>query len=189
MSDLTDHDESTLDKVRAGLRAFNPFLDEQSVTDFIASIQNQGILFRERAENVDPKQITDGFHTMEELYDHRRALTAALAAERADISWRSTHHHPDDSPMFEGGYFIVGIDTPHGTITYHYKLSHWDDFAEVPEVEHAPKWDGAAPEDTVTRLLTWAREGEQVSLQMTAPVQVITQIGDDPDRTRTDVWS
>jgi hypothetical protein len=105
-----------------------------------------------------PAQLTDGFHTMEELYDHRRALTAALAAERADISWRSKAHHPDDSPMFEGGYFIVGIDTPAGTITYHYKLTDWDDFAEVPELEHAPKWDGAGPMQTIDRLLAWARD-------------------------------
>lgn len=106
---------------------------------------------------ADPEMLSDGFHTMEELYDHRRALTAALLAERADISWRSKQHHPDDDPMFEGGYFIVGINTPFGTITYHYKLTHWDDFAEVPELDHAPKWDGAPPESTVTRLLEWAR--------------------------------
>lgn len=104
-----------------------------------------------------PKMLTDGYHTMEELYDHRRALTAALMAERADISWKSKAHHPDDGPMFEGGYFIVGIDTPAGTIRYHFKLAHWDDFAAVPEVEHAPKWD-ATPADTVTRLLNWARD-------------------------------
>jgi len=116
-----------------------------------------------------PELLTDGFHTMEELYDHRRALTAALATERADIAWRSKAHHPDDGPMFEGGYFIVGIDTPAGTITYHYKLSHWDEFAEVPELLHAPKWDGAQPGDTVTRLLAWARYGGPVPLGMTIP--------------------
>jgi hypothetical protein len=120
------------------------------------------------AIQAHPAVLTDGHHTMEELYDHRRALTAALAAERADISWRSKAHHPDDSPMFEGGYFIVGIDTPAGTITYHYKLSHWDDFAEVPELKHAPRWDGATPGDTVLRLLAWARD-EPVPIALTAP--------------------
>jgi hypothetical protein len=112
----------------------------------------------EKFSTMDDEDLSDGYHTFGELYDHRRALTAALAAERADISWRSKAHHPDDSPMFEGGYFIVGIDTPAGTVTYHYKLTHWDDFAEVPELEHAPKWDGAAPEATVTRLLGWAKD-------------------------------
>jgi hypothetical protein len=106
-----------------------------------------------------PSQLTDGYHTMEELYDHRRALTAVLAVAAAteDDSWRSKAHHPDDSPMFEGGYFIVGINLPTGVITYHYKLKHWDDFAGVPELKHAPKWDGATPGDSVTRLLETAR--------------------------------
>lgn len=107
----------------------------------------------------DTDNITDGFHTFGELYDHRRALTAVLAASaaRSGHAWRSKAHHPEDSPMFEGGYFIVGIELPTGTITYHYKLSHWGDFASVPELEHAPKWDGATPADTVTRLLELVR--------------------------------
>lgn len=116
-------------------------------------------LFREGdrwvpSDGLKTDEITDGYHTFGELYDHRRALTAALALVMP--SWRSKAHHPNDDPMFEGGYFIVGIDLPTGTITYHYKLSHWDDFASVDELAHAPKWDGAAPGDTVTRLLDWA---------------------------------
>lgn len=103
---------------------------------------------------------SDGYHTFDELYDHRRALTAALlaAAAMSGDSWRSKAHHPDDGPMFEGGYFIVGLDLPTGTISYHYKLTHWDDFAAVPELPHAPKWDGATPDDTITRLLAFARQ-------------------------------
>lgn len=109
--------------------------------------------------NGDTDHISDGFHTFGELYAHRRALTAVLAAAAAGDgdSWRSRAHHPDDSPIFEGGWFIVGIDLPTGTITYHYRLEHWDDFAAVPEVPHAPKWDGATPGDTVTRCLALAR--------------------------------
>lgn len=101
--------------------------------------------------------VGDAYHTMGELYDHRRALTAALAAQPIMRAWKSKRHHPDDDPMFEGGYFIVGIDLPHaGTITYHYKLERWGDFANVREVEHAPKWDGALPHQTVIRLLDYA---------------------------------
>jgi hypothetical protein len=107
---------------------------------------------------LEPKNISDGFHTMEELYEHRRALTAALATTlHKPWAWKSKEHHPEDGPMFEGGYFIVGIDLPTGTITYHYKLSHWDDFQEVRTLPHAPKWDGAGPDATVERLLAWAR--------------------------------
>lgn len=101
--------------------------------------------------------ISDGYHTFGELYDHRRALTAALCRALPLACWRSKAHHPDDGPMFDGGYFIVGVDLPTGTITYHYKLSHWDDFSSVIVLDHAPKWDGAAPAATVDRLLGWAR--------------------------------
>lgn len=103
--------------------------------------------------------ISDGYHTFGELYAHRRALTAVLAGAAASDgdSWRSKAHHPDDGPMFAGGWFIVGIELPTGTITYHYQLEHWDDFAAVPELEHAPKWDDATPKDTVGRLLELAR--------------------------------
>lgn len=110
-------------------------------------------------ELPEDHEVSDGYHTFNDVYDHRRALTALLASAAASEgdSWRSKAHHPEDSPMFEGGYFIVGIELPNGPITYHYKLSHWDDFAAVPEIPHAPKWDGAAPPVTVDRLLELAR--------------------------------
>lgn len=114
-----------------------------------------------RIEVVDGSiEVSDGDHTFSELYTHRRALTAVLAAAASTAypsdSWRSKQHHSDSDPMFEG-YFIVGIKLPTGTITYHYELEYWDDFAAVPEIEHAPPWDGATPDDTVTRLLETAR--------------------------------
>jgi hypothetical protein len=102
-------------------------------------------------------EISDGYHTFGELYDHRRALTTALTKAMMDKSWRSKAHHPQDTPIFEG-YFIVGIDLGGaGTITYHYQLKDWDDFGGVMELEHAPLWDGAPPSATVDRLLEWAR--------------------------------
>lgn len=170
---VTYYDDETLLKVRAGILRSLPWLGEDAVTGIITHMQNEGILFREHDRDSDPlamvtghpSQLTDGFHTMEELYEHRRALTAALAMTYVEQfpngAWRSKAHHPDDGPMFEGGYFIVGINLPTGTITYHYKLAHWDDFALVPEVGHAPKWDGATPNDTVTRLLAEARNEAQ----------------------------
>lgn len=127
------------------------------VQDVVASSPDNPFLDPDWASDLDGGEITDGHHTFGELYDHRRALTAALCKALSLDAWRSKVHHPEDSPMFEGGYFIVGINLPTGTITYHYKLRHWDDFAGIIELEHAPRWDGAMPPATVDRLLEWAR--------------------------------
>jgi hypothetical protein len=104
---------------------------------------------------MNPKDdVSDGFHTFGELYDHRRALMAALTKSHPAISWRSWQHHPDDKPMFEG-YFVVGMHLPTGQISYHYKASHWNDFEGVTELSWAPKYDGYTPASTVERLLSW----------------------------------
>lgn len=105
-------------------------------------------------------KVSDGFHTFGDLYDHRRALMAALAKAVLLDAWKTRHHHPDDeTPMFPG-YFLVGINLPTGGVRYHYKLAHWDDFRSLIEVPHAPVWDGAGPNETVSRLLAWARGAE-----------------------------
>lgn len=103
----------------------------------------------------DVSGVSDGYHTMGELYDHRRALTRALAVVLGSQAWRSKAHHPSDDPIFEG-YFIVGLELEHvGTVAYHYTLKHWDEFEGVPVLEHAPVWDGAPPAASVERLLAW----------------------------------
>lgn len=94
---------------------------------------------------------SDGYHTFDELYEHRMALTLGLMKNCPAISWRSKNHHPDGDPMFEG-FFIVGMDLPTGVITYHYKLEHWDKFAGIKELDYAPLWDGHTPADVVKRL-------------------------------------
>lgn len=120
----------------------------------IRALLNQAL----RALPGGMKDVSDGHHTFDELYDHRRALTAVLAASATSdgSAWRSKEHHPDDDLMYED-CFIVGIELPTGTITYHYGLACWDDFAAVPERAHAPKWDGAPPAATVDRLLELVR--------------------------------
>lgn len=163
LSDITHHDENTLIKARRAIgKALAVPSENVKVTDVIIEMQNKGLLLRERPSDEEVGDTSDGYHTFGELYDHRRALTAALAVVMTSAlpgsAWRSKQHHPDDDPMFDGGWFIVGLHLPTGTITYHYELKHWDDFRHVPELPHAPKWDGAAPADTVDRLLRAARD-------------------------------
>lgn len=101
-------------------------------------------------------QISDGYHTFDELYYHRMILFAVICNSHKDSAWKSWKH--DDGTMYDD-YFIVGIETAKGHYTYHYHKDHWDLF-EVKELEAAPKWDGHKPED-VTRLLTLNKEIKQ----------------------------
>ena len=96
------------------------------------------------------KDISDGWHTFEELYYHRMILFLTIQKANKNISWKSKKHH--DGTMFENN-FIVGIETTEGQYTYHYKLKYWDLFDEIKELDYAPEYDGHKPQD-ITRLLS-----------------------------------
>ena len=92
-------------------------------------------------------ELSDTYHSFDDLYDHRMVLTA-LALMTLPYSWKAKKH--EDGSMFDG-MFIVGTPTPEGMITYHYDLEYWNLF-KIPEIPHAPHFDGHTPEDVVKRL-------------------------------------
>lgn len=98
-----------------------------TMSDF-AKIQNKIFNLPERGE------LSDGYHSFNELYYHRMILFSIICNQNKTISWKSKLH--DDGTMFEN-YFIVGINTPDGQFTYHYHIDHWDKF-DVIELETAP---------------------------------------------------
>jgi hypothetical protein len=99
-------------------------------------------------EVEDISQISDGYHTFEELYFHRMILFSVICNQNKNLSWKSRLHY--DGTMYNN-YFIVGINTPIGQYTYHYHMEHWGYFGEIEELEKAPKYDGHIPND-VARL-------------------------------------
>ena len=103
----------------------------------------------------DVGDVSDGFHTFNELYDHRQTLFVALANRVSTKAWKSRLHA--DGTMFEGpeDWFIAGLRLPSGDITYHLEGRFWD-LLRVEELECAPEWDGHTPEDVVTRIRDWA---------------------------------
>lgn len=107
-----------------------------------------------RCRGIPTKRVSDGYHTFSELYDHRMILSSIILNLHPDISWKSKLHC--DGTMFGDDNFIVGIDTPEGQYTYHYKSEFWDMF-KVKELDRAPKYDGHKPSD-ITRLFSLLRE-------------------------------
>ena len=103
-----------------------------------------------RDSGISRKEVSDGYHTFDELYYHRMMLFAIICNQNPDIAWKAKEHH--DGTMFDEDSFICGIETPEGSYTYHYKLEFWDMY-QVKELEFAPEWDGHKPSD-ITRLLS-----------------------------------
>ena len=102
----------------------------------------------------NPGQISDGYHTFDELYEHRITLFIALMKSHPKISWRANNHC--DGSMFDG-WFIAGMHLPTGDITYHLPRKLWfslDNFGIETRL-NAPKWDGHSSEDTIRRLQEW----------------------------------
>lgn len=107
-----------------------------------------------KKERDDVSKISDGYHTFNELYEHRHTLFA-LACKNYN-GWKSKLH--SDGTMFEG-WFIAGIDTPNGQAAYHLPMAWWDRY-DCKELERAPEWDGHTPEQARQRLETLSQQGE-----------------------------
>lgn len=93
--------------------------------------------------------LSDGYHTFNELYHHRAVLFSVICNTFADKAWKSRQH--DTGDMFDG-MFIVGIETPEGQATYHYNLDPYWDMFKVKELEKAPVWDGHTPDEAIKRI-------------------------------------
>lgn len=126
-----------------------------------------------------PGDTSDGYHTFDELYEHRTGLLAALCncftqhlvdvfelydaahvepmQELSRWVFKSRHHH--DGEMHDG-FFIVGINcktcpypnSPDRWATWHCEDKWWDRF-NIPEIDRAPEWDGHTPADAIARLI------------------------------------
>ena len=112
----------------------------------------------DQQESVDVDttgEISDGYHTFNELYEHRVALFMLLMAQNSELSWCSKFHS-NAEPTYDD-MIIVGMNLPTGQITYHIpehflKICH---YLKIPELFMAPEWDGHTAQDTVNRLTEW----------------------------------
>lgn len=122
----------------------------------------------------DIGEISDGYHTFNELYFHRMILFSIVLSSFPERAWRSKLH--DDGTMYDN-YFIVGVDTPEGQYSYHYHMEFWDHFKDTKEVLKAPKWDGHQPKD-ITRLFGLLKNSEEEENTVVKDIEKNTQIQD-----------
>lgn len=93
------------------------------------------------------KKVSDGYHTFEELYDHRVLLYIKLAIHCPyPTFWKP--HHP--------GWPVLFIETPSGQISYHFPEKFLPMVDGNIERNDDYVWDGHTSEDVLNRLMeTW----------------------------------
>lgn len=102
-------------------------------------------------------KVSDGYHTFDELYEHRITLYIALCKSLTQTEgynngriWRSKFH--SDGTNFPG-WFILGINRGHGKqITYHLPENKWEKCEFATTLSMAPEWDYHTPQDVLKRL-------------------------------------
>ena len=93
--------------------------------------------------------LSDGYHTFNELYHHRAVLFSVICDSFKSLAWKSKKHN--DGTMYNG-MFIVGITTPEGDATYHYDIEPYWNMFDVKELDKAPEWDGHTPSEAIKRI-------------------------------------
>lgn len=106
-------------------------------------------------------EISDGYHSFRELYEHRITLYVKLChyvqfESEVNIQdnpvWKSKLH--SNGKGFDG-WFLLGINQEKGKqITYHLPISKWDECHFAIELERAPEFDGHNSTDVLNRLRT-----------------------------------
>lgn len=136
---------------------------------------NDIIAYCKQNELINDNNISDGWHTFDQLYEIRKAYNVALFNEWGNpnttvrflddnefdgvgsttgirYNVHKSKRHYDGEECFGGGWFIVVAVFPTGQISNHYKLEDWDLF-NIPETEKALfEFDGHTTEDVINRL-------------------------------------
>ena len=134
----------------------------------LSKIQDMISDYLDSSSDASVGELRDGYHSFNELYEHRCVLTA-LAFNFLPYSWKSLHH--EDGSMFDG-MFIVGTVLPSGIVTYHYDLEYWDLF-KVVVLEHAPTFDGHTPNDVINRIKDFIKVSNGIKVNTNSMISMV----------------
>jgi hypothetical protein len=95
--------------------------------------------------------MSDGYHTFDELYEHRCLLF---------INFCLSHYvHAYWRPHYEG-WPLIGMETPFGQVTYHVPEKYLPLFSTKIK-QGGPEWDGHTSAQVVERLAKFAEMRNQ----------------------------
>lgn len=143
--------------------------DQETIVEFddeITRVVVRGVEYKPSAQpdryvkipETGIDDLSDGFHTFKQLYYQRMMLFATIVKQNKNKAWKSLRHE-DGELCFGGGWFIVGVDTPEGSYTYHYENKYFDLF-DCEILDYGKHWDGHTEKDVI-RLLSLPSEQQE----------------------------
>lgn len=104
----------------------------------------------------DTGSVSDGYHTFDQLYEHRCWLFLALMLANKEISWIARYHY-DGTHI--NGYLIAGMNLPNNKqITYHIPVQMVEHNSKFNILDFAPPWDYHTSDDVIDRLRNWVNQ-------------------------------
>ena len=134
--------------------------NHQPSGDLIVTVRDKpkgggcGAIVAHAIPNSEIGKISDGYHTFNELYQHRCVLFACLMKSHPELSWKSKKH--SDGSEWDG-WFIAGMRLPTGDVTYHLPADMWELLGSIDALEAGVAWDGHTSADVVARLTEFAK--------------------------------
>lgn len=96
--------------------------------------------------------ISDGYHTFNELYEHRCLLFINLCLLRPDLAYWRPHYE---------GWPLIGMELPSGQVTYHVPERLIPLFKDRIR-EGGPEFDGHCSDVVIERLEAFALSGVKI---------------------------
>lgn len=94
---------------------------------------------------IEGNDISDGYHTFDELYEHRCLLFVNLCLLKAkECAWKYDEGIAD--------WFILYWESPRGQISYHIPLKHLSAVKEMIAQGQGHIWDGHTSKQVLERL-------------------------------------
>jgi len=111
-------------------------------------------------DKMDKGEVSDGYHTFNELYDHRNTMFIALCKS---LMVNDPDHYENkiyktrfdfENKYCGDGWFILGINFPKGKqISYHLPFKYWETCKQFTSFDKVPAFDGHTSKDVLERLL------------------------------------
>jgi hypothetical protein len=92
---------------------------------------------------------SDGYHTFNELYEFRHLLFIKVVKSKKEIAFKTLKNKEGQSSE---GWFILGLNTDNGQITFHLPIRLWHEVSDIKEIERNFLFDGHNSDDVLVRL-------------------------------------